>query len=152
MAGTNAAAAKKALIDALDALTGTGGSLADVQVAYSFPGRTLQREVIYGGVAAGPLELSAMRGSGRVKRIERPLLELHILVTDPGHDTTEVTDARAAEIGAVIEELLAADPTIGGVAGLKAAVAVGLELDGGVDDDGAESVLTYRIELLSYLT
>lgn len=152
MAGTNVAAAKSALVDALVALTGTGLALDGVQVAYSFPGRTLQREVIYGGAAIGPVELSAMRGAaGRVKRVERPTLELHVLVTDPGHDTTRETDARASEIGAVVEELIAGDPTIGGLAGLKSAVVVGMELDGGADDDGAESILTYRIELFSYL-
>jgi hypothetical protein len=153
MAGTTVAAAKTALVAALKTLTAADQPLAGVQVEYSFPGRTLQRSCVYLGSAIGGVDLSAMRGSsGRIKRAERPVLELHIAVSIPGQGTTEATDAEACRIGAVIEEYFAANSDLGGVvSGLKLAAVVGEELDGGTDDDGAESVLTYQIQLTSML-
>lgn len=147
MAGTNAAAAKKALIDAIAALPGLDG----VTVSYSVP-RDLKRECVYGGSITGPVNLAAMKGSGRVKREETLTLQLHIRVTEPGHDTTETTDLRAATLSTHVEEYLAANTTVGGVTNLLKATVDGVDLDGWTDDEGATSVLTLVIGLHSYLT
>lgn len=146
MSGTNAAAAKAALIALLDALPALDG----VQVAYSYPGRNVERECIYGGKVAGSVQLAAMAGT-RVSREEDLVLNLHIEVDKQGEATTEDSDERACALGVVVEELVAGNPTLG-VTGLKVASVVGVELDGGVDDECATSVLTYQIGLKSYLT
>lgn len=148
MAGTNIAAAKSALIAALKTLP----ALEGVQVAYSYPGRTVERECIYWGErAAGPASVQAMAGSGRIKREEQPTTSLHIAVTQPGNADTEATDARAAQLGAAVENWLAANKTLG-VDGLTLAAVDSIELDGGVDDESALSILTYQITFRSYLT
>jgi hypothetical protein len=146
--GTTSIAAKTALITALQALTST--TLAGVQVAYTYPA-ALQRECVWGGSISGPMELVAMRGSGRIKRLETPTLELHISVVTPGQPDTVAAETRAAAIGAAVEEHLAANPTLG-VPGLLSAAVIGIEIDSGVDDDGAEALLTYQIKLMAHLT
>lgn len=149
MAGTNAAAAKAALITAIGALTGLG----DLQVSYSYPGRTTDRDLVYGGRITGPIALSTMRGSGRLKRIEDSVLQLHIEVARPGEDTSAVTEARACEIGEAIEEYLAANPALeDAVTGLLLAAPQGFDLESAIADESSITVLTYRILLKSHLT
>jgi hypothetical protein len=149
MAGTNAAAAKAALIDAIGALTGLG----DLQVSYSYPGRTTDRDLVYGGRITGPIALSTMRGSGRIKRIEDPVLQLHIEVARPGEDTAAVTEARACAIGTAIENYLAASPTLeDAVTGLLLVAPTGFDMESAIDDESSITVLTYQILLKSHLT
>lgn len=146
MAGTNAAAAKKALIDLLAALPALDG----VQVAYSWPGRSVERECIYAGRVTGPVQLAAMGGT-RVSRQEDLVLNLHIVVDKVGQEDLEASDVRACALGAIVEELVAGNPTLG-VSGLKVASIVGVDLDGGTDDETAEAVLTYQVGLKSHLS
>jgi hypothetical protein len=149
MAGTNAAAAKAALIAKVGTLTGLG----DLQVSYSYPGRTTDRDLVYGGRITGPIALSTMRGSGRLKRIEDPVLNLHIEVARPGEGTSEVTEARACEIGTAIENYLAANPTLqDAVTGLLLVTPQGFDMESSIDDESSYTVLTYRILLKSHLT
>lgn len=149
MAGTNAAAAKAALIAKIGALTGLG----DFQVSYSYPGRTTDRDLVYGGRITGPISLSAMRGSGRLKRIEDPVLNLHIEVARPGEDTSAVTEARACAIGAGIENYLATNPTLeDAVTGLLLVTPQGFDMESAVVDESSITVLTYQILLKSHLT
>lgn len=137
------------------ALVGEGGVLAPllsgVTVSYS-PPRDLLRECVYGGQVSGPVELKAMAGGGRVKRSETLTLLLFVRVWKPGGKTTETVEARAAAIGDVIALYIAANWTLGDVADLKKAEVSALDLDGWVDDDGAGSVLTMTVGLMSYLT
>lgn len=149
MAGTNASAAKAALLMAIGALTGLG----DLQVAYSYPGRTTDRDLVYGGRITGPIALSTMRGSTRIKRIEDAVLNLHIEVARPGEDTSAVTEIRACAIGASIENYLAENPTLAGaVTGLLLAAPQGFDMESFVDDESSYTVLTYQILLKSHLT
>lgn len=148
MAGTIGPAAKAHIIGALAALPALDG----VQVAYSFPGRNPQREIVYGGKLAGPVTPAAMRAGQRVTRREDLALSLHIYVIRPGLDSTEETDTRAAAIGQAVEEYLAGDPTLGGaVDGLKLAVITNVDLDSGLDDESAITELTYQITLVSHV-
>jgi hypothetical protein len=156
VAGSNAHAARVALIAALAALTDPGEDLAGVAVAYSYNSRLLDashREIVYGGKMAGPVGLAAMKGSARLKREEQVGLDLHIEVTTPGEETTSAADARCAAIGLVVENYLATNPTLGGtVPGLLKATVDNLECDGFPDDDAAFAMWTYRIVFHSYLT
>jgi hypothetical protein len=127
------------------------GLLSDVQVTYTAP-RDIKRDIVYGGSVAGSVELSAMAGGGRVKRQEDLTLALVVRVYRAGQATTEVSDARAVEIGDVIANYLAANWKLGSLPSLMKAVVTGVELDGWVDDDGAGSVLTIAVGLTSYLT
>lgn len=136
-------------------LVGTSGVLAallpGVDVTYS-PPRDIKRDLVYGGQVAGPVELAAMAGGTRVKRQEDLTFPLYVRVWKPGAKTAETAEARAAEIGDVIALYIAADWTLGGLADLKKASVSALDLDGWTDDDGAGSVLTLTIGLMSYLT
>lgn len=143
MAGTNAHAAKQRLIDLLDAST----SLVGVQVAYS-PPREIERECIFAGKVSGPVELAAMRGGARLMRTERLTLRLYVEVAAPGDDVA-AAEARAVELGAVVEELVAGNPTLNDLADLKLAQVAGVELDSGVDDESAYARLVYEIEFVS---
>lgn len=149
MSGTVAAAAKARLLGTGGLLTTLPG-LSGVEVAYSMP-REIPREVVFGGTFAGPVSLSAMRGGGRIKREGNVSLQIHIRVSEPGNNTTEATDARAAEIGTAIEEYIAANPTLDALTDLKLAAVESIDGDGWVDEDGATSVLTLQINLKSYL-
>jgi hypothetical protein len=149
MAGTNAAAAKAALITKIRALSGLG----DLQVSYSYPGRTTDRDLVYASRISGTVALSTMRGSGRIKRIEDPVLQLHIEVVRPGEDTTETTEARACAIGAGIENYLAANPTLeDAVTGLLLVAVQGFDIESYVDDESSITTMTYQILLKSHLT
>ena len=153
MAGTNAVSAKQALITWLRGLTDTGEGLEGVQVAYSWPGLgRVGRECVHGGRAEWETELNSMRAAGlRQSRIETVTLDLHIVVSAVG-GTVEDADVRAVAIGTVIEEALAADPLLGGHPGLQLAMVAGGDIEHEDHDDGAVSVLTYRVLFRSRLT
>lgn len=150
MSGTVAAAVKAKLVGSDGVLAGLSG-MDQVKVSYSMP-RDLPREVIYSGKVSGSVELAAMRAGGRLRRTENLELNLHIRVHDKGHPTTETVEARAIEISAIVEDWIAANPTLGDVPNLKVAKVQGIELDSGVEDDSATAELTLTIGLLSFLT
>lgn len=145
-----AAAAKAALVGTTNVLSALPG-LAGVQIAYNTPTRDVPREVVYGGDLSGPVSLSAMRGSGRVKREESLSLRLHVRVNEPGNATTQNTDARAVAICTAIEDYIAANTTLGGVTNLLGASVESVSLDGWIEDEGATSILDLSISLKSYL-
>ncbi len=150
MSGTVAAAAKAKLVGTGNALVGLSG-MNTVTVAYCMP-RDLPRECVYGGKVSGPVELSAMRGStGRVKREENLSLNLHIRVHDKGQPTPETVEARAVEISNIIEDWIAANPTLGDVPSLLSAKVEAVELDSGIEDDSATAEMTLTIGLKSFL-
>lgn len=154
MAGTNAVKFKRALIVGLGTRMAGIPSVAAVQVAYKYPGRTVEREVVHGGRVEGDQRFPVMNGGAvRIKRHEVLTVKLHIVVHAPG-DEAEEAEVRAVEIGTVVEELLAADPIfaltdLGGQM-IQAAITA-LDLDSDEDDDAAIAVLTYDIECESRL-
>lgn len=150
MAGTNVVAAKKALIAKIAALDLGGDQAGGVQVAYSWPGRNAEREVVHGGLATFDQNPLAFRGGGRCPRQEDVTVEIHVAIAIPGGKEEDV-DTRAVEIGTVIEEAVAADPTLADAPNLKIARVDGGELETGFNDDGASALLTYRIILKSTL-
>jgi hypothetical protein len=147
VAGTNAAAFKLALVGALQAAPG----LVGVQVVYS---QANQRTVLREWVSLGEVKFVHTRtgthGMTRRTRTELLTVEALIQVRQMGV-LPEVADQRAVVIGTVLEELLADDPTVGGVVpkGLYGIVAGG-DLAHVADDDGVYSQLTYNLEFTSY--
>lgn len=148
MAGVNMVAAKQALVAALKA----SPSLTGVQVEYAWPGRTLEREVIYCGKTLFQQDLGNFRPTGgRLGRDEHATTAVHVVVRDPAGDPS-VSDQRAVALGTVLEELLAGDPQLGGLLNLLIAIVVGGELaEPSFDDDGVLSALTYEVLFRSYL-
>ncbi len=148
MAGTNAYRAKRALIDALQASAELGD--AGVQVAYSWPGERAERECVYGGSAAWTCKPIAMRGGGRMPRREDMTVDLHVAVTMPGSEPADA-EARAVELGTVVEEYLAASTNLGDLNGLKLVTIAGGDLNHVVNDDESIAVITYQVAFLSTL-
>ncbi|WP_189336315.1 hypothetical protein [Actinoplanes ianthinogenes] len=143
-----AASAKRALVGNGNPL---GALLPGVIVAYSAP-RDLPREVVYGGQVVGPVELLSMAGGGRVKRREDLSLLLHVRVYQPGQETAETAEARAVEIGDVICIYIATNTKLtGDIEDLRLAHVTGMDLDSWTDDDGAGSILTISVGLMSNL-
>jgi len=125
--------------------------LTGVQVAYSYP-PDAEREAVYGDNSVeGNVTLSAMMGSGRLKRQEQSVFGLVVMATEPGQPYTAAVEARVAQLGAAVEEYIAANPTCGDVPDVKLVEIVAIELDSGVDDESATAVLTYQIRVTSYL-
>lgn len=158
MSGSIAAAAKAKLVGTSNVLTAVLAGLTGddaVKVAYDDP-RDKPRRCVYTGNVAGPVELAAMKGgtSGRVRRQEELTLHLYIRVYEPGHATTETTDADVVAISALIEDYIAANPTFdGNVANLKGAYVTGWGIDSSCGDDGsATSVVTLAVGLKSFLS
>lgn len=153
MAGIAAPAAKRALFTLLQAQTGTGGTLEGVKVSYSYEAKLHQanREYIYGGStirASGDLE--AMQSAVRMKRTEAAPFTLHIRVKQPGDVSTESVEQRIAAIGAAVENIVAANPTLTNTV-LKATVD-GWSLDAFCNEEGAHAELDYTITFTTYLT
>jgi hypothetical protein len=120
---------KRALVQALRARP----ALSGVQVSYSHPGRLVEGESIYMGGARGEHEPAAIR-AGRKPRTEVYTLDVLCEVSRRG-GSVEEAEARALELLAEVESVLAEDPQLGGR--LQWALASEIELDGGLTDDGA---------------
>ncbi len=144
MAGTNAVACKRELFRRLAAAP----RLKGVQVAYAFPGRDIQRECIYGGGARTTQEFAAA-SPARKPRNETALVDVHVWVRLPG-GSVEDADARAMEIGVVVEELLADDVNLGGaVPGLAFGGVNSIDGDYMADDDAVTVIWSYQLRFRS---
>jgi hypothetical protein len=150
MAGTNSIDAKAAILAILKAAP----ALAGVQVEYVWPGRTIEREVIYGGKIQISNDYftfaSPQVGGGRQPRLETATITWHIEVRHVDSDP-QAADERVVELGTVLEETIAADPTLGGLAGTLAAAISSGDLEYVRDDDGLTSVMAYDITVRSEL-
>lgn len=149
MSGTRAYALKRLLIDRIDALP----ALKGVQVKYTYPGRDLERECVFGGKVVAEMQPAAMRHGGLQPRTETIQLSLHLYVMNPGEDNADATEARIVEIGTAVEEFIAGNPVLADdLPGLQSIWVSGYELESGLDDEDAISSLDYQITALSYLT
>ena len=131
MAGTNAVLVKSALL----ALFKT--ALAPVRVDDAYNGRLSEREYVYFGHITAQQEPLAFRAGGRLPRMEELTVPIHIEVVRPGGTTVD-TDTRVTELGAAIENALAADPTQVAleVSGLLAVLVSGFTLTPFYPSDG----------------
>jgi hypothetical protein len=149
MAGSNAVAAKAAILAGLQAAMAAGDGLSEVQVAYLWPGRTLEREGVYGGKIHMDHEYLAFRPGVRMPRKETATIAWVVEVRHLAADEPADADERALVLGAVLENLIAADPTLGGV--VKNAAITSIDLDNVIDDDALTSIVTYEVTVLSQL-
>lgn len=152
MAGTNSVVAKKAIVDMLTSKTGPGLPLAGVLVSYDYPGKRLELENIYGARLRIDHSLStfasAAVGGGRQPRTEIATLTFVVLVKNAASDQY-AADARAAELGTVLEELLAGNPLLDGR--VQVATVESGDLEPLRDDDGVWAQFTYNLTVQSEL-
>lgn len=139
MPGTNAVAVKKAII----ALLTEEPRLRAVQVAYSWPGRAAEREFICGGKFTFTQQ---REGYGRARE-ENLTIDLFVLVRKPG-GTVEDAESRAVELGAIVEDVIGANPHL---AGVKVAGIASGDSNSGFDDDTAVCELAYHVACTSTL-
>lgn len=151
MAGTSLIRVRLALYEALDAARQASELPVGVTVSYSY-NRNVGRKALYLGKARAEQEAARAGGAGRYERDEQVLALLHVFVRMPGADHTK-TDVEAEAIGLVVEELLAATPSvIHSVTGLYYAGVDSIDLDPATDDDGVVTDLTYALRFRARLT
>lgn len=138
---------KRALFDRLAAQTSPGMPLAGLQVAYAWPGRTAQREMVYGGGARFTRTSAGHDGTGELW-LETATIGLYVRVHTPGAQVEE-TDNRVQEIAAIVEAVLAAAPELAG--GYTYTHMSGGTADYAADDEGPTSVLAYQVTCQYYL-
>src|SRR5262245_45563541 len=117
MAGSVVVAARQALVALLVARPGLSG----VQVTYSWPGDDVaQRERVFTGRSQAEHAQASLR-SGRRFRNEAATFDVLIQV-ESLNQTIEQTEQRAVALGLEVEECVADNKYLGGVAGLNWAV------------------------------
>lgn len=144
---TEALRCKKALFDRLAGLVGPDLPLEGLQVAYSWPGRTAERECVYGGGVRFTRASAGHDGRGELW-LETATVGLYVRVRIPGAEVSE-TDAKAEQWAGVIETVLAEDPQLAG--GYTYVGISGGSADYAADDDGPTSILAYQVQFQYYL-
>lgn len=154
MGGTNAYLAKKRLLDSVRLWLAADETTDQVTVTHGYRGHEAFRELVHTDRVFGQQSYPVMGGgNARFKRDETLTIKLNVIVNIPGGDQDEV-EARATEIGSVIENGVAATASVTGyepgemvVTGVTA-----VDLDSDADDDGATAVLTYDVGVTTRLT
>jgi len=124
--------------------------LAGVQVSYAWPGRSQDRECIYGGFPEATQRYAVMT-AGRKPRDEDATILIRIEVAQPGNDV-QAADQRVEELGAVLETLLADNVTLGGlVTGVRYGGITAVESEYVPLDGSIESTATYHVTFSSRL-
>ncbi|MCT2276317.1 MULTISPECIES: hypothetical protein [Micromonospora] len=144
---TEALRCKKALFDRLAARTARGLPLAGLQVAYAWPGRTAEGECLYGGGVRFTRTSAGHDGRGELW-LETATIGVYVRVRRPGASAEE-TDARATEIGGLVESELAEQPELAG--GYTYTGMSGGTADYAGDDDAMTSILAYQAVCQYYL-
>lgn len=141
MAGTVAFDLREALVINLGPLLGS------VPIHYGHPGAHGRTEAIWLGTARDTSldsdhEPKALR-AGRVRRSER--LRTDVVIEITSKTTSRDAEERAVELGTVIEEYLADNPTVGSVENLLWCQVEGIELDTTETANGPRCVLVYTL-------
>jgi len=146
MATTSTMAAFKA---ALKAAIAADAQLAGVQVAYGDPGDKGRKEAVWLGESVlGEVEPASMR-SGQKRRRED--YEVSVTIEVMSKRTPEASETRAILISGEIEDLLAADTTVGAVPNLLWAFVRGLEMETSEGADGPRTVIDLTIGVVADL-
>ena len=101
---------KSALLDALKAAP----ELAGVQIVYGYPTSGGEAELVYYGNTTGRHDPGAIRRT-RQPRDEQFTLDVFVEVVDQAGDAVHA-ESRVLELFAVVENLLADNPTLGNTA------------------------------------
>jgi len=149
MAGTNAHAAKAALLTLMQAAVGYAG----VQVLYSYPGLSHEmRETIYfDSEIGGSVELVSMRGGQALKRGEELTTTLVIEVQKPG-STRADNEARACALGTIFEGVIATNPDLGSLSNMKLARISSFTMTSWADDECEYTRVLYGVRFTSHNT
>jgi len=127
------------------------GAVAGVQVSYGWP-KQLAHECIYVGATRGPVSVANMR-AGRKQRDDTFTVEVHFLAGKP-RQTAQQADERVLELYAVLEDVIAANGNLGGLAGVLWAAQLADELevaDPAPTDEGYLGIATARISVKTRL-
>lgn len=143
---TNAIAVKRRVRDRLADRPALNG----VQVAYSYPARDIEREVIFPGTVSFRQEIVSMGGLAGPQRSEVLTVGLHIWVRVLGGDVEEA-DARTEELAQAVDETFADDPRLDDLDELIFTEVESGELGYAIDDDGVWSLLDLQLSFLSHL-
>lgn len=148
MPGTNVVAVKRELCERLRA--SSAPALVGVAIVYSeATQKTLPRERITFGEPRFVHSQSAAANGTRVPRTEQATIECWVHVRMQGRPP-EQCDARAVEIGAVLEEYLADHPTLdGAIPALEMVRVADGDIGHVIDAEGTWSQITYRIAAVS---
>jgi hypothetical protein len=147
---TNVVAVKVALLDYLRAER-IRPALEGVQIAYGYPARDIERELLYGGASRFTRTQEGMGGGmGGLAYRETVTVDLHIQVRIPGGEVAQA-ETRAMEIATEVEEFLARNPRLADLPGLLFGGVVAGELGYAIDDDGVTSAMQLSVEFSSYL-
>lgn len=147
MAGSVVVAAKKSLVTLLQARAG----LTLVQVAYGYPGDdTVKPERIFMGRSRADHDTAALK-AGRRFRDETGTFEV-VVQTLLLNKTVEQAEERAVQLGLEVEECVADNKYLAGVAGLKWAIVSASELNSGHNEHGSVAELILTITYNARLT
>lgn len=143
---TNGFVAKAALVELLQAQTGPGELLDDVDVNYAYHGNVGLKSIYLGGLAFDQVDAVAERN---VLLQESVTVGLYMrAVLRPATDVSE-TDLIVADMGAAVGAILKANPSLAG--GLTWQGITGGQADYSRTDDETISVLLYNIVFGAYL-
>ena len=146
MAGSIMASFKSTLLTQLQAASGFSG----VQVAYAEPGESMRRECVYLGDIDSGSQTPESFSTGTRRRIEDFTLDVFVAVQ--GKPTPSSAETRAVALANVIDDVVANDPQLGGLASLTFCEVDGMSMttnEAGVD--GAHCVVTVRIHVQARL-
>lgn len=140
MAGTTAPTIKTKLV----ALLAERPALADVQVTYGFPGRSVERDSIWLGRVDAVNEIAGMR-AGTKSRNEEYSIEVVCAAMRLGENAEEA-ELRVTALAKQVEEEVADDPRLGLGDVVYSTRVRDWNLDGGLIDEGYLAILTIRLE------
>ncbi len=146
MAGSIMASFKSTLLTQLQAAGGFSG----VQVVYADPGEAMRRECVYLGDIDSGSQTPESFSTGTRRRIEDFTLDVFVAVQ--GKPTASSAEVRAVALANVIDDVVANDPQLGGLASLTFCEVDGMSMvtnEAGVD--GAHCVVTVRIHVQARL-
>lgn len=125
--------------------------LADVSVTHVWPGGAAPQEAIYLGRTTLRNAWATMR-AGRKTREEDYRIELFVWVLDPT-DWGAASEARAFELMAEVENMVADDPTLGlGMPTLRMIVSDAEATSGPSDTSGWGTVIRVELQIFNRLT
>lgn len=146
MSAQDVATVKKVLLDYLRAEPGLQG----VQIAYGYPARDVERELLYGGAGRYSRTIDSLSGGmGGVAYRRAVTVELHLQVRVPG-GTVEEAETRIIELGSAVETFFDRNARLADLPGLLHAGVTSGELGYAVDDDAATSFLQLSVDFTSY--
>jgi len=138
-----------ALKSAIKAAIAADTDLAGVQVYYGDPGDKGRRECIWLGASSlGEQEHPAMKAG---KKRRREDYDLTVIIEVMSKRTPEASEARAVLLCGEVEDLLAADTTVGSVPNLLWAYVSDMEMNTTEGVDGPRSVIDLTIRAVADL-